>query len=70
MSEPTAELGGGGAPPDETACGTLEEMQRGRILEALARNGGNKPAVAAELGISLRTLYNRVHEYRQQGYMP
>jgi DNA-binding NtrC family response regulator len=48
---------------------TLEELQRQRVLEALEKHGGNKPAVAAELGISLRTLYYRVNEYRQQGYM-
>jgi DNA-binding NtrC family response regulator len=47
---------------------TLADMERGRILEALERHSGNKPAVAAELGISLRTLYNRVNAYRLEGF--
>ncbi len=46
---------------------TLADMEQQRILDAMERHGGNKPAVAAELGISLRTLYNRLNAYRHQG---
>lgn len=46
---------------------TLADMEQQRILDALEKHGGNKPAVAAELGISVRTLYNRLNAYRHQG---
>jgi DNA-binding NtrC family response regulator len=32
------------------------------IVEALKRNQGNKPRTAEELGISLKTLYNKLHQ--------
>jgi DNA-binding NtrC family response regulator len=34
--------------------------ERARILDALARSGGNQAAAAAELGIARRTLLNRL----------
>jgi DNA-binding NtrC family response regulator len=46
---------------------TLEEVERAHILAALERNGGNRTATAAELGISLRTLYYRLEAYQKQG---
>lgn len=48
---------------------TLAEIERIRIIQALEKHGGNKPAVAAELGISLRTLYNRLNVYKHQGFI-
>jgi DNA-binding NtrC family response regulator len=60
------------APPPvhEKGSGTtLEEMEREAILSALARHNGNRAATAAELGISLRTLYYRLGEYQQKGYL-
>jgi two-component system NtrC family response regulator len=35
-------------------------MEVGAICEALQRHDGNKPQVAAELGISVKTLYNKL----------
>jgi DNA-binding NtrC family response regulator len=32
------------------------------VLRVLEKHGGNKPAAAAELGISLKTLYNKLHQ--------
>ena len=32
------------------------------IHEALQRYGGNKPKAAEELGISLKTLYNKLNQ--------
>jgi two-component system, NtrC family, response regulator AtoC len=42
---------------------TLAEAERRVILTTLARYEGNKPKTAEVLGVSLKTLYNRLHEY-------
>lgn len=47
---------------------TIEELERAHILDALARNGGNRKATAIELGLSIRTLYYRLSVYERQGY--
>jgi transcriptional regulator with PAS, ATPase and Fis domain len=39
---------------------TLEEMERKMILESLKRNGNNLSIVAAKLGITRQTLYNKL----------
>ncbi|MFM7107786.1 MAG: sigma-54-dependent transcriptional regulator [Planctomycetaceae bacterium] len=41
---------------------SLRELEMQAILEGLERNGGNKPKTAEELGISLKTLYNKLHQ--------
>ncbi|MGI5863302.1 MAG: sigma-54-dependent transcriptional regulator [Myxococcales bacterium] len=46
---------------------TLAEVERAYILGSLARNGGNKARTAQALGISEKTLYNRLKEYRSAG---
>lgn len=48
---------------------TLQDSEREHIIASLKRNGGNRAATAAELGISVRTLYYRLAEYQQQGYL-
>jgi two-component system, NtrC family, response regulator AtoC len=42
--------------------GRLKDHEREMIEKALARNGGNRTKAAAELGISRRTLQNRLKE--------
>ncbi len=54
----------GGAP----GVRRLEDIERQEILAALKRHGGNRATTAAELGISLRTLYYRLDQYRSQGF--
>ena len=44
---------------------TLRELEMQAIHEALARNDGNKPKTAEELGISLKTLYNKLNHQHQ-----
>jgi len=39
----------------------LREIELQAIHHALERNGGNKPKTAEELGISLKTLYNKLN---------
>lgn len=43
---------------------SLSEVERVVIMETLKRCNGNKTRTAAVLGISLKTLYNRLNEYR------
>jgi two-component system NtrC family response regulator len=45
---------------------TLRELELRAIVEGLRRNGGNKPKTADELGISLKTLYNKLHQLRAE----
>ena len=44
---------------------TLRELEIQAIDEALERHDGNKPAAAEELGISLKTLYNKINQAEQ-----
>ena len=41
---------------------TLRDLEMEAIYEALERNDGAKPKAAAELGISLKTLYNKLNQ--------
>jgi len=41
---------------------TLRNLEMQAIYQALERNGGNKPKTAEELGISLKTLYNKLNQ--------
>ena len=62
------------APPGKSEAGgptpSLEEMEQRHILAVLEKNGGNRTATAAELGISLRKLYYRLGQYQKQGLIP
>jgi DNA-binding NtrC family response regulator len=42
----------------------LEEVERQHILQALERCQWNRTHAAAKLGISIRTLRNKLREYR------
>jgi DNA-binding NtrC family response regulator len=46
---------------------SLEAVERRHILSVLEKNGGNRTATAAELGISLRKLYYRLGQYQREG---
>ena len=41
---------------------SLKELEFTAIQEAVNRHEGNKQAAAAELGISLKTLYNKLNQ--------
>ena len=45
-----------GTPPK------LRDVEMEHILTVLEKHQGNKPAAARELGISLKTLYNKLHQ--------
>ncbi len=57
--------GGAGAPlPDaKRSSGTLKENERALIVAALSRWEGNRTRAAAELGITRRTLFNKLRRY-------
>ena len=46
---------------------TIADAQWAMIEQALQRHGGNKSAAARALGISVRTLYNRIESRTEQG---
>jgi two-component system response regulator FlrC len=52
-----------------TAGATLSEMERKLILQTLQVTQQNKTRAAQILGISIRTLRNKLHEYREAGVM-
>ncbi|HEX6963047.1 MAG TPA: sigma-54 dependent transcriptional regulator [Lacipirellula sp.] len=41
---------------------SLRELEMDAIHDALERHGGNKPKAAEQLGISLKTLYNKLNQ--------
>jgi two-component system response regulator FlrC len=43
---------------------TLREMEQHLIFQALDETAGNRTHAAKLLGISVRTLRNKLHEYR------
>ncbi len=48
--------------PDEFLAGrTLRDLEMWAINSALARHDGSKPEAAKELGVSLKTLYNKLN---------
>jgi two-component system response regulator AtoC len=52
-----------GDPQRPDMGGSLDEAERQLILATLERCGGDKKRAAEILGISLKTLYNRLHLY-------
>ncbi|HJZ54473.1 MAG TPA: sigma-54 dependent transcriptional regulator [Gemmataceae bacterium] len=61
------------APPAYPSAGltpggtkTLADIEMEYILQVYAKNNYNKQATAGELGISLKTLYNKLHKYEEE----
>ncbi|PIQ60974.1 MAG: sigma-54-dependent Fis family transcriptional regulator [Bacteroidetes bacterium CG12_big_fil_rev_8_21_14_0_65_60_17] len=48
---------------------TIEDMERHMILEALEESGNNQQKAADKLGISARTIRNKLKKYREEGYL-
>ena len=52
-----------GVTSEPATGGTLEEMERSMIQEALRRCDNNLSMVASSLGITRQTLYNKIKRY-------
>jgi DNA-binding NtrC family response regulator len=52
-------------PMDDTPR-TLEEIEMAHLLRVLEKHGGNKTTAAAELGISLKTMYNKLNRLAER----
>ena len=75
---PDARRAGGGAPtlslvpetvsstPAPSGARTLHEIEMEHVLRVLEKHAGNKPAAAKELGISLKTLYNKLNQMQEE----
>ena len=57
---PPAASEGSGLPP------TLRDAEKMLIMRALDHTEGNRTHAAKMLGISVRTLRNKLHEYRNE----
>ena len=49
--------------PASNPLQTLEEMEKEMINLAIKRHGGNISAIAAQLGITRQTLYNKMKKF-------
>ncbi|HVK11243.1 MAG TPA: sigma-54 dependent transcriptional regulator [Gemmataceae bacterium] len=52
--------------PSLGAARTLADIEMEHILRTLEKNNGNKPTTAKELGISLKTLYNKLNRWEEE----
>ncbi len=65
-----APVAGEGGPSVVNGSGhvlRLDALEKQAIRAALRQTGGNRTQAAAELGISIRTLRNKLQEYRESG---
>lgn len=53
-------------PPADPETRTLRAIEMEHILRTLEKNKGNKPKTAEELGISLKTLYNKLNALEEE----
>ena len=67
--------GGGAAPavglapgtaPAAVPARTLREIEMEHVLRVLEKHGGSKTLAAAELGISLKTMYNKLNKLQEE----
>jgi two-component system response regulator FlrC len=49
--------------------GSVKDVERGLILRTLEKEGWNRTRASARLGISIRTLRNKLQEYRREGFL-
>jgi DNA-binding NtrC family response regulator len=57
------------APASDSQTRSLADVEMDYILQTYAKNKYNKQRTADELGISLKTLYNKLHKYEEERSM-
>ena len=76
--EEAVEIASLGTAPSPAAMNTrsqfasrnLREVERDLILSVLTEKQGNRGLTADDLGISVRTLRNKLNQYREEGSLP
>jgi DNA-binding NtrC family response regulator len=63
---PTLSLTPGPSAPASSTARTLREVEMEYVLRVLEKHGGSKAAAAAELGISLKTMYNKLNQLQEE----
>jgi DNA-binding NtrC family response regulator len=67
---PTLSLAAGTSPaapaPSESGPRTLRELEMEHVLRVLEKHGGSKTKAAEELGISLKTMYNKLNQWQEE----
>lgn len=66
--EVQATQAGMAVPEAEDADLSMESMERRLILEALRRTDGNRTKAAELMKVSIRTLFNKLNQYKKLGY--
>lgn len=67
VEEPSFSPGQPLAPAEDGQVVRLDELEKQAIRTALRQSAGNRTQAAAALGISIRTLRNKLQEYREAG---
>ena len=57
---------GGGEGTAAGAARTLREIEMEHVLRVLEKHGGSKALAAQELGISLKTMYNKLNQLQEE----
>lgn len=76
LSDLPADITGRAEPPraagrDGVPIGlTVEEVERRLILGTLEAEGWNRTRAAQILGLSIRTIRNKLHQYTREGHVP
>ncbi len=55
-----------GTSPAASPARTLREIEMEHLLKTLEKHGGSKTLAAAELGISLKTMYNKLNQIQEE----
>ena len=69
LSDPSAVKSSPAAATDNLVGSTVADVERNLIIDTLRHTFGNRTTAAQILGISIRTLRNKLKQYEQEGYL-